>query len=112
MIILSSKLPKLKAKSDPEIGRVNEALWLFWHSRKFPFEMEIVAESPTITPVELEPPAKRKRGRPKKAAVAGAPNIPEPSSVSLPTPATETNRFSGPMSLRPNRRVDVNKGDL
>jgi hypothetical protein len=74
--------------------------------------MEIVGESPTITPVELEPPVKRKRGRPKKAAVAGAPNIPEPSSVSLPTPATETNRFSGRMSLRPNRRVDVNKGDF
>ena len=63
---------------------------------------------------EMEPPAKRKRGRPKKVPGVGQPEIisepPKPSKVSdVPT---ETNRIAGRMSLRPNRRVDVRKGNL
>ena len=74
--------------------------------------MELGADG-DLAPMEMEPPSKRRRGRPKKIVSETLEPNPEPGSE----PGTETSRFPGrmsrrymSMSLRPNRRVDVRKG--
>ena len=73
------------------------------------FEMEAGLAESSI--VQMEPPSKRKRGRPKKVP---GPNLDILDQSPNPSPnfSSETNRFAGRISLRPNRRVDVRKGEL
>ena len=75
-------------------------------------------------PIEMEPPIKRKRGRPKKVPNLEISNVTshvepskensaskvENSAAKVDKSALETNRVAGRMSLRPNRRVDVKRG--
>ena len=68
-------------------------------------------------PIEMEPPTKRKRGRPKKVSNLEISNVTPHAEASkenltskVENSALETNRVAGLMSLRPNRRVDVRKG--
>ena len=70
-----------------------------------------------VGPIEMEPPIKRKRGRPKKVqnleisnVTSHAETTKENLTSKLENSALETNRVAGLMSLRPNRRVDVRKG--
>jgi hypothetical protein len=76
-------------------------------------QLVVVTEN-IICPVELEPPVKRRRGRPKKVPGIVSAELPDPETEAKvkPTPdmPVETNRVAGGMSLRPNRRVDVRKG--
>jgi len=77
-------------------------------------QLVVVVTENVVGPVELEPPVKRRRGRPKKVPGIVSAELPDPETeVKLkPTPdmPVETNRVAGGMSLRPNRRVDVRKG--
>ena len=85
-----------------------------WDNMDDDDQLVVVAVAENVAPIEMEPPVKRKRGRPKKVLeiVSETSKLPKPESRPKPSSdvPVETNRVAGRMSLRPNRRVDVRKG--